>query len=139
MDLPSDFKTDQGFDPAEDHIGPFYYRPVADDPLQDEYAFIAADRHCNAENIVHGGVLMSFADYSLCMTATGRYADESCVTVSFSSEFVAAAQIGAMVLCRCELIRQTRTLAFVRGQVMSDDATVMTFSAVVRRLLNKAG
>lgn len=134
MKMPEGYSTDPGFDPAEDHIGPFYYRRDGREPA---YAFVAADRHCNAHGIVHGGILMTFADYALCMAATDHYTGESCVTVSFNSEFVSAASIGELIECSAEVTRKTRSMAFVRGEISTSGNVVMTFSAVVKRLVEK--
>lgn len=132
MKFPDDFRTETGLDAAEDHIGPFYHGMDESGPI---YAFRAAAHHCNANGTVHGGVLMTFADFALCMAATNNYTGESCVTVSFSSEFVAVANINDLVTCRVEVTRKTRSMAFVRGAVSSGDEVVFTFSAVVRRFV----
>lgn len=136
MTLPQGFKTDPGFDPAEDHIGPFYYGKQDGRIV---YAFEAGDTHCNAHGFVHGGVLMTFADYALCMEATDQYqGDETCVTVTFNCEFAAAAQLGDVVLCRVDVTRKTGSMAFLTGQVLSGDTVVMTFSSVVKRIFEKS-
>ncbi|MBD3649572.1 MAG: PaaI family thioesterase [Pseudomonadales bacterium] len=131
MNMPDGYITDPGFDPAEDHIGPFYYRK------EDEnyrFAFVAEERHCNAQDMVHGGVLMTFADYCLCVEATDNYKDESCVTVSFNCEFLSAGKIGDLIECRADVTRKTGSMAFVRGDVYTGDDLIFTFSAVVKRL-----
>jgi acyl-coenzyme A thioesterase 13 len=133
VNFPADFGTDAGFDIAEDHIGPFYFS--RSEPGL--YAFKAGPQHCNAHGIVHGGVLMTFADYALCMAATDHYAGESCVTVSFACEFVAAAQLGHIVVGRVTVTRKTRSLVFTRGEILVDDAPVMTFSSIVKRLIDR--
>lgn len=134
LNFPDDFRTETGLDAAEDHIGPFWHAVDDEGPL---YAFLAEDRHCNANGTVHGGVLMTFADYAQCMAATGNYDGETCVTVSFASEFIAAAPIGSLVTCRVEITRKTRSMAFVRGVVHADDATVLTCSSVLRRFIEE--
>ncbi len=131
MKLPEGYLTEPGFDPAEDHIGPFFYRETGGGL---EYAFVAEDRHCNVTGIVHGGVLMTFADYSLCMEATDHYAEEDCVTVSFSCEFPGAARLGDLIECRACVSRKTGALVFVTGQVAVRSDPVLDFSAVVKRL-----
>ncbi|MCB1692115.1 MAG: PaaI family thioesterase, partial [Pseudomonadales bacterium] len=83
-EAPEGYLTMAGYDPAEDSIGPFYYRQLPDGSWR--YAFFPEDKHCNASGIIHGGVLMTLADYALCMAATDHYAEENCVTVTFSSE-----------------------------------------------------
>ena len=135
MELPEGYLTDPGFDPAEDHIGPFHYRW---NDAGRRYAFVADSRHCNTHGIVHGGVLMTFADFALCMEATDHYANESCVTVSFNCEFVAAAQLGDLVECVATSTRKTGSMVFVRGEVLSGDTVVMTYSSVVKRLFEKS-
>lgn len=131
MSLPEEYQTDEGFDPCEDHIGPFYYKRDGD---RFRYAFRVEDQHCNTHGIVHGGVLMTFADYALCMEATSHYADESCITVSFSCEFVSAARLGSLVECTANVTRKTGSLTFVTGEVMEKEDVIFTFSAVVKRL-----
>jgi uncharacterized protein (TIGR00369 family) len=125
------YSTDATFDPAEDHIGPFYFKK-ADDRWR--FAFVAETKHCNAFNMIHGGVLMTFADFCLCIEATNHYIEETCVTVSFNCEFVAAGKKGDLIESTTELVRKTRTMAFVRGTVSSADQALLSYSAVVKLL-----
>lgn len=131
MKLADGYKTDAGFDLAEDHIGPFYYRRKEGGM---DCAFIASDHHCNVNGTVHGGILMTFADYSLCMAATNGYDEESCVTVSFSSEFTAAAELGNIVSCRPRITRKTGSMVFLTGDIVCKEEVCLTFSAVVKRI-----
>ena len=134
--IPDGYETDPGFDPAEDHIGPFYYRETHGGF---RCAFVAEPKNCNVNGLVHGGVLMTFADFALCLAATDHYREESCVTVSFNSEFVAAARVGELVECVPRVTSKAGSLAFVTGDLTSGGATVMTFSAVVKRLRASSG
>ena len=131
IQLPAGYHTDATFDPAEDHIGPFYFKKLEDGW---NFAFIAEQKHCNAFDMIHGGVLMTFADFCLCMQATNHYLQESCVTVSFNCDFVAAGKIATLVESRAETIRKTRSLAFVRGTVFSGEETLLSYSGVVKLL-----
>ena len=125
------YQTEPGFDQAEDHIGPFYFRMV-DDCW--ECAFVVGEQHCNANGTTHGGVLMTFSDYALCMAATNGYAEESCVTVSFSCEFLRPAEIGSVVTCAPKITQTTGGMVFLTGEIISDREICLTFSAVVKRL-----
>jgi uncharacterized protein (TIGR00369 family) len=129
--IPEGFSTDPGFDQAEDHAGPFYYRSH-----EDSYhcVFEAQDKNCNVNGLVHGGVLMTFADFALCIAATDHYQEESCATVSFNAEFIAAAESGQLVECIPRITRKTGSMVFLTGDLTVADTTVMTFSAVVKRL-----
>ena len=131
MTLPEGFVYNQGHDQCEDHIGPFYYREAE---TGREYAFLAESHHENVTGTVHGGVLMSFADYVLCMEATDNYREEDCVTVSFSCDFVSAAAIGEVVYGEATVTRKTGSLAFVTGRIFTAEETVFTYSSVVKRL-----
>lgn len=133
------YSTDPGFDPAEDHIGPFFYRESRDSREGTEgfeCAFIAESKNCNVNGLVHGGVLMTFADFALCIAATDHYDEESCATVSFNADFVAAASQGELVSCSPKVTRKTGSLVFVIGELHTGNGTIMTFSAVVKRIRN---
>ena len=127
--LLENFTTDSGFDPAEDHIGPFYYSRQDD---QWRFAFMAKQQHCNAFDTIHGGVLMSFADFCVCLEATNHYDGLTCATVSFNSDFMAAGKLGDLVQARVETTRKTRSLAFIRGEIFSAEGVLLTCSAVIR-------
>ncbi|MBT4161753.1 MAG: PaaI family thioesterase, partial [Gammaproteobacteria bacterium] len=86
--IPEGYSTDPGFDAAEDHAGPFYYR---ESEGAFDCAFVAKPENCNVNSLVHGGVLMTFADFALCLAATDHYKQESCASISFNCDFVAAA------------------------------------------------
>lgn len=131
MKLSGDYQTEPGFDAYEDYVGPFYFRLIEGEM---DCAFVIEEKHCNANGTAHGGSLMTFADYALCMAATGGYDGESCVTVSFNSEFVAAAELGSIVSCKPRVTRKTGSLVFVTGDVNAGDETCLTFSAVVKRI-----
>ena len=129
--IPDSYSTDPGFDPAEDHTGPFYYCETS---AGFDCLFLPKAKNCNVNGLVHGGVLMTFADFSLCMAATNHYREESCSTISFSSEFVSAASRGTLIRCLPKVIRKTGSMVFVNGELESNGDVVMTFSAVVKRL-----
>lgn len=134
MKFPDGYSTDPDFDPAEDYIGPFYWRQEA---VGFECAFMPESKNCNLHGQVHGGVLMTFADFALCIAATDHYGSESCVTVSFHADFTAAAGEGELVTCLPEVTRKTGSMVFVSGKLISDGQVVMTFSSVVKRLRNE--
>ena len=80
---------------------------------------------------------MTFADFSLCMAATNHYNKENCVTVSFSADFISAANVGDLIVCRPEVVRKTKSLAFVSGRLETESDVIMTFSSVVKRYSNE--
>ena len=120
-----------GADPAEDRIGPLFYS-TADGALRG--ALRVADHHCNAYGGCHGGVLMTLADYVLCLAglADGGDVNGQCATVSLNTEFVARVSAGDLVIGTGTCTRRTKSLAFARAELAVDTRCVMTASAVLR-------
>jgi acyl-coenzyme A thioesterase PaaI-like protein len=129
LDIPAGYRHWRG-DAAEDSIGPFFYRPTE---LGADTLFRVRPHNCNSGGMAHGGVLMTFADYTLCVAAVAANG-EHCVTVSFSSDFVGGVEPGSVVLGRGEVVRRTGSLVFTRGTFEVDGQVVLTASAVVKRI-----
>ena len=129
--LPPGYQPFDYDDPFEDHVGPFGYK-VVDGAIS--FAFLADERHANTGGTLHGGMLLTFADFALCLAATWDQPGEKCVTVSLSSEFVAASEPGEVIEATGEVVRRTRSLTFVRGQLFVGDRVLVNYSAIVKRL-----
>ena len=129
--IPAGFKHFEG-DGAEDNLGPFFGR-CSEQGF--ETAFRAQAKHCNGHDTVHGGILMSFADYSLCMAGIEGEAGVSVLTVSCNNEFLSPAVEGDLILGRCEVLRQGRSLIFVRCVLSVNDKPILNSSGVVKRFV----
>lgn len=128
--IPEGYHHFQG-DPAEDHIGPFYFRLTENGV---ETLFRLQPHNCNSHGSAHGGVLMTFIDYTLCVAAVGA-TGEQVVTVTCNNEFVDGAAAGTLLYGRGEVIRRTGSLVFTRGTVeTADGRVVLSSSAVVKRI-----
>lgn len=121
----------QGADPFETAIGPFCYRLEADGVLG---AFLPRPEHLNGGGTVHGGALMSFADFSLFAIAHNALRGAHAVTVTCNCEFVSAARAGEIVEARGEVLRETRTLVFVRGVATQSGQAVLAFSGTLKKI-----
>ncbi len=123
--------TLRGWDPHEDFIGPFYHRFV-DDKVR--CGFYIDEKHINGGGAVHGGLLTSFADHAVFVIAQKELGEEiSGVTISLNAEFCAAGVEGDLVEAIGEVVRATRSLAFVRGKHMVGDKVIMNFSAIIKK------
>ena len=131
--LPPGYQVYEYDDPFEDHVGPLGYKVVGGTIT---FAFLADARHRNTAGTVHGGMLMTFADFALCLTATWDQPGEKCVTVSCNSEFVAPGRPGDVIEASGEVVRRTRSLTFVRGQVYADERILLNYSAIVKRIIS---
>ncbi len=130
---PAEYNVPTGFqhwagDPAEDNIGPFFCKSMAP---KSETALRLEPKHCNMFGIVHGGVLMAFADYTLCLAGLDS-TDDGCLTVTCDNQFIASAKAGELLTGHGELIRRTRKLAFVRAELRVEDRVVLSATATLK-------
>lgn len=131
-DVPKQYRHWAG-DPAEDRIGPFFFR-IEQGVIHS--AFRVQAQHCNSHDSAHGGLLMAFADYTLCIAANeGK--EESVATVTCNNEFVGPAVAGDLVCGVAEVTRRGGSLVFVRAVLSVEDRVILTSSAVIKRLRPK--
>tara|TARA_R110000824_G_scaffold366730_2_gene555560 strand:+ start:73908 stop:74351 length:444 start_codon:yes stop_codon:yes gene_type:complete len=132
------FKGWDGTDPFEDHAGPYFFRKT--ETGQVICAFEATPTHCNGGGFLHGGALMTFADYSLFAFATDIL-EGPAVTVSFNAEFTAASAGEGIVYSRGDIVRNTGSMVFLRGQVFvgegDKESILLNFSGIVKRMKRK--
>jgi uncharacterized protein (TIGR00369 family) len=131
--IPAGYKYYQGVSPAEDNVGPFYYRKHGDAV---QMGMRATEKHANGVGSVHGGVLLCYADYAATMLALNGV-KENCVTISLNSDFLAAARIGDWIEGSGEVIKRTGSLTFIRGELSVSGSPVLGFQSVLRRLAKK--
>ncbi len=128
--IPAGFLPETGTDPAEDYIGPFYLRRSDDNFAA---GLLIETRHCNSLGTVHGGVLMTMADFAFCAQARYGTEDTNIITVSLHTDFVAGAGVGSWLESRGEVTRRTGSLVFVQGCLVCRDTTLLTYSGVGKR------
>ena len=118
-------------DPFEDYVGPLYYKQ---EDGQYKCAFVVNENHVNGQKGIHGGMLMTFADFALFIIAQDHLKESRAVTVSFNSEFTAVAHLGDFVQATGEVVHETRGMLFMRGTVFSDEAVLLSFSSVLKKV-----
>lgn len=122
-------------DPFENRAGPFFMRREDDGGYVS--AFRAQDRHMNGAGFMHGGCLMTFADFALFAIATDELRDSNAVTMNLSSDFLGAARPGALMEARGEVTRGGGKTIFVRGLITGDGSPCLSFTGIIRRLANR--
>lgn len=92
-------------------------------------------RHTNTMGICHGGMMATFCDMLLPITAFrssealhGRFLP----TVSLQVDYLAPAPLGAWVEGEAQVLRITRSMAFVQGLVHADGQVVARVSGVFK-------
>lgn len=126
------WRTWSGLDPFEDQSGPFYFREGEDGRVTT--AFRAETKHMNGGGFMHGGCMMTFADFSLFAIAWKELADSRAVTVSLNGEFVGPAKTGDLVTATGEVIKAGGSLLFIRGLITTGTGPMLNFSGVVKKI-----
>src|SRR5437660_10350763 len=127
-------------DPFEDHTGPFYFRIEGDAARAGSVHCVlpTAQRHGNYAGGVHGGAILTFADYALCLVA-GRAADGGtnsvfAMTVSIAVEFLDGGRVGLPLEASGEPLQVTGRMAFARGSITQEGRTIALWSGVCRHV-----
>ncbi len=121
-----------GSDPYELMSGPFYARRDPDGRMV--CAFRAERKHMNGSGFMHGGCLMTFADYALFCIGEEALTGSGSVTASLNGEFVDAAVEGEMIEATGEIVRAGGSLVFIRGMVSTGERPLLNFSAIVKKV-----
>lgn len=121
-----------GADPYETMIGPFCFKTEADGRAH--CAFEPKPHHLNGGHTIHGGLLMSFADFSLFCIAHKALEGTRAVTLTCNSEFLSAGDLSTIVEAHGEVLRETRSLIFVRGLVTQGSRPLLAFSGTLKKI-----
>lgn len=94
-----------------------------------------AERLANASGMVHGGALMAFIDTAMFAGALQVIGtpDAGGVTVDCQTQFLSPGTIGKPLDAEVELVRETRRMLFVRGLLVQEEATVCSFTGLIRK------
>lgn len=118
-------------DPWEAMAGPFYFR---EEQGGVRCAFVAERKHLNVMGVVHGGCLLTFADFALFAIAYPRIGAAPAVTVTLQGDFVSAGRLGDRVEATGDVTRSGKGLVFVRGLLTVAERPLVSFSGIIRRL-----
>ena len=118
-------------DPFEHQSGPFFFR---EEDGRIRCAFRAEAKHMNGGGFMHGGCMMTFADYALFAIAWKDLNESYAVTVSLNSEFISSGAVGDLVEATGEVVKAGGSLIFVRGTLTTAGRPLMTFSGVIKKV-----
>ena len=127
----SGYESWEGHDPFEDHAGPYFMKRLENGEIR--CAFHAKAFHCNGGGFLHGGALLTFADYAL-FAIGDDYLDGPCVTVSLNGDFIAAGHPDRLIEARGDVVRNTRSLVFIRGEIYCGEETLFTFNGIIKKI-----
>jgi uncharacterized protein (TIGR00369 family) len=118
-------------DPFEIHVGPVYERT---ENGARRFLLVADERHVNGRGVVHGGMLMTFADLALGAAVWDVTGNAAVVTIGMQSQFLKSARAGDHIEVVPELVRRTRSLVFMRGDFTVRGEVIYSASSVWKLL-----
>lgn len=104
-----------------DLIGPVWQH--GDEP---HFAFIVDRKHDNSLGRCHGGMIMTFCDDGLGVTARIPHGGIPVFTIEFGCKFISGPKYGELVELRCEIVKATRSLIFMRGTCFVGERVIAT-------------
>jgi len=112
--------------------GPLYARKTYTDF---HLGFRVEERHCNPMRICHGGMMATFCDMLLPITAhvvSKEVALRFLPTINLQIDYLAPSPLGAWVQGEAELLRATKSLVFMQGLVHADGVPVARVSGIFK-------
>ncbi|MBM7322072.1 PaaI family thioesterase [Agrobacterium sp. S2] len=103
-------------------VGPIFHRTMSNE--SGRFRFHAEAKHKNRAGYVQGGMLMTLADRAMGKTARQGDPTRAQATVQFDMQFLEPVKIGETVEISCTVVRETRQLVFMRGELFVQDRQV---------------
>ena len=99
-----------------------------------QLGFRVEPRHCNPMNICHGGMMATFCDMLLPLSAhvLSDVGKRFLPTINLQIDYLAASPLGAWVQGEAQLLRATRSLVFMQGLVQADGVSVARVSGIFK-------
>lgn len=114
-------------------IGPLHVRKPKEG-RSFAWGFRAVEKHLNPGGVVHGGMLVTFADQCFGALAYFAAGKKPCSTIDLSASFVAPGRPGDWIECTGAVSRVTRELVFVTGRVTAGERTLVDLKGIWKRL-----
>ncbi len=111
------------------HNGGMEFRKITETEYQ--YRVTVQEYHLNPGGITHGGFIMSLMDSGM-GTAAHRALGKNAraATISFDVKFIAASTTGETLLGTARVLRKTRSLVFMHGELRSGQRLIATAEGI---------
>jgi uncharacterized protein (TIGR00369 family) len=112
--------------------GPLYLKRLSPGV---QLGFRVEPRHCNPMGICHGGMMATFCDMLLPISAhylSGDLAKRFLPTINLQVDFLGPTPLGSWVQGEAQLLRATRSMVFMQGRVTADGTHVARVSGIFK-------
>jgi len=94
------------------------------------FGFAVAPKHLNRIGIVHGGMLMTFADQAMGITAHQATGGKRHATMELNIQFIGTVRLGEFVEAHAEAVRVTRSVVFMQAKMFVGARVVGTANGI---------
>lgn len=109
------------------HNGGLEFKKISE--TEYEYRATLKNIHMNAAGSTHGGFLMSILDSGM-GTAVHQVIDGIAVTITLDIKFIAGSKSGDEIIGYAKIKKQTRSLIFMQGELVSNGKTLATAEGI---------
>ena len=93
------------------------------------YGFQTSEAQANGNGMIHGGILATYMDHTI-----GRVAREAAggrvATIQLDLHYLAAGRPGQFVEARAMVVRRTRSVVFLRGELAAEGKAILSASGI---------
>jgi len=112
--------------------GPLYVRRTES---AFQLGFRVEQRHCNPMGILHGGMMATFCDMLLPLSAhvlSNEIGRRFLPTINLQIDYLAASPLGSWVQGEAQVLRTTKSLVFMQGLVHADAVLAARVSGIFK-------
>lgn len=111
------------------HNGGLEFRKSSESTYQ--YKALVQDMHLNPGGITHGGFIMSLLDSGMGTAAYRSLGGETRIaTIAFDVKFISASSTGDILMGTAKILRKTRSLVFMQGEIRCREKLVATAEGI---------
>lgn len=111
------------------HNGGMQFRKIAESAYQ--YKATVLDIHLNPGGITHGGFIMSLLDSGMGTAAFRSLGGQKRIaTISFDVKFISASTASDVLIGTAKVLRKTRSLVFMHGEIHCGDKLIATAEGI---------
>lgn len=112
--------------PFGDLVGPIWKREAP----SLRWGFVVEAKHLNRAGNLHGGMLMTFADQSMAMTARRATGVKRHATIELNTQFIDTVRLGQFVEAHAEVVRATRSVVFMEAKMFVEGRIVVAANGI---------
>ena len=117
------------------HNGGLLFRNISE--TEYEFKSIINQNHLNAANITHGGFIATLIDAGAGTSAHRASNNSPCVTISLDLKFIGASKAGDEIIGKVKILKKTKSLIFLFGQLFCDEKIIASASGIWKILKAK--